>query len=150
MKSTSIGASWTAPVDLGNAINSNAFSVVLDSRDSGLVLGTEADEPAWGYPVLAAQSASGGLKSSTVKRGSSTTASGIASPATKGRVVDLQVERSGLWYTVATTHESSTGKFSFTIKSTAASTYSYRAVVVGVAGSMLYGYFLARSLRVTS
>jgi hypothetical protein len=148
--STSTGASWTSPVDLGNAIDSNAFGVALDSAGSGLVVGTASGEPAWGYPVLAAQGASFSLKSSTIKRGNATIGSGSGSPAARGRVVELQVERSGLWYTVATTRESSTGKFSFTIKGTAAGTFSYRAVVADLAGYLMYGYSPARSLRVTS
>lgn len=148
--STSTGASWSAPVDLGNAINSNTFAAALDSRGSGLVVGTNADEPTWGFPVLASQSASFGLKVSTLKRGHSTTGSGIASPAAKGRVVQLQVQRSGLWYTVATAHEGSGGKFSFTIKATATGTFHYRAVVHDLAGYVMYGYSPARSLRVTS
>jgi hypothetical protein len=148
--STSTGASWSAPVDLGDAIQSNTFNAALDADGTGLVVGTNAGKPAWGYPVLAAQSASLLLKSSTIKRGSSTTASGVASPAAKGRVVQLQVERSGLWFTVATTHETSTGKFSFTIKGTVAGAFSYRAVVHDLAGYVLYGYSAARTLRVTS
>ena len=54
--STSTGARWTRPVDLGNAIADNFFTAGLDRNGSGLVLGTN---PAWGYPVLAAQSAVG-------------------------------------------------------------------------------------------
>ena len=46
--STSTGASWTRPTDLGNAIKSIWFSAALNSRGRGLVLGTS---PALGYPV---------------------------------------------------------------------------------------------------
>ncbi len=148
--STSTGATWSSPVYLGNAINSNVFGVALDSAGSGLLVGTEADEPAWGFPVLAAQSASFSLKSATITKGSSTTGSGAGSPAAPGRVVELQVERSGLWYTVATTHEGSGGKFSFTIKGTAAGSYDYRAVILDLAGYVLYGYSPARALKVTT
>jgi hypothetical protein len=56
----------------------------------------------------------------------------------------------GLWYAVATTHEGSGGKFSFTIKAAATGTYHYRAVVHDLAGYVMYGYSPARSLRVTS
>ena len=149
-ESTSTGVSWTSPLDLGNAINSTTFGAVLDSAGSGLVVGTNADEPAWGYPVLAAQSASFSLKSPTIKKGSSTTGSGNASPAAPGRVVDLQVERGGLWYTVASTHEGSGGKFSFTLKGTSAGTFDYRAVVADLAGYVMYGYSPARALKVTT
>lgn len=149
-ESTSTGASWTSPVNLGNAINSNTFAAALDPAGSGLVVGTNADKPAWGYPVLAAQSASFSLKASTIKKGSSTTGSGNGSPATPGRVVDLQVKRAGLWYTVAATHEGRGGKFSFTIVGTSAGTLDYRAVAADRVGYVMYGYSPARALRVTS
>jgi len=148
--STSNGVHWSAPVDLGNATPSNSFGVALDSAGSGLVVGTETDSPAWGYPVLATQGVSFSLKSSTIKKGRSTTGSGKGSPAAKGRKVELQVERSGLWYTVATTHEGSGGSFSFTIKGSAVGAFDYRVVVSDLAGYLQYGYSAARSLRVTS
>jgi hypothetical protein len=148
--STSTGASWSGAVDLGNAIQSNTFGAALDSRGSGLVVGTEADEPAWGFPVLAAQSASFSLRFSTIKKGRSTTGTGSGNPAAKGREVELQIDRGGLWYTVATTHEGAGGKFSFTIKGTSAGTHDYRAVIVDVAGYIQFGYSPARALKVTS
>jgi hypothetical protein len=51
-ESTSTGASWTSPVNLGNGINSNMFVAALDSTGSGLVVGTNANKPAWGIPSL--------------------------------------------------------------------------------------------------
>lgn len=148
--STSTGAHWSSPLDLGNAAQSNSFGVALDSAGSGLVVGSEADAPAWGYPVLATQRVSFTLKASAIRKGRSTTGSGKGSPAAKGRKVELQVERSGLWYTVATTHEGSGGSFSFTIKGSSAGTHDYRAVVSDFAGYLQYGYSAARPLRVTS
>jgi hypothetical protein len=148
--STATGASWTSPVDLGDAIQNNTFSAALDSSGSGLVVGTGADVPAWGYPVLATQGASFSLKHSTITKGRTTIGSGKGSPAAKGREVELQIERARLWYTIATTHEGAGGTFSFTIKGTSAGTYDYRAVVVDVAGYIQYGYSAARSLKVTS
>jgi hypothetical protein len=148
--STSNGVHWSAPVDLGNAIQSNSFGAALDSAGSGLVVGTDAGAAAWGYPVLATQGASFSLKPSTIRKGRSTTGSGKGSPAAKGRKVELQVERSGRWYTVATAHERAGGEFSFTIKGTAAGTHVYRAVVSDLAGYLQYGYSPARTLRVTT
>jgi hypothetical protein len=145
--STWTGATWSGAVDLGYAGQDNTFAADLDSGGSGLVLGTA---PAWGYPVLAPQSASLRLKASTIAKGRTTTASGTASPAAKGRAVALEVLRAGLWYTVATTHENGSGAFSFTIKGSATGTYSYRAVVSDFAGYLEYGYSAARSLRVVS
>jgi hypothetical protein len=46
--STSTGASWTRPTDLGHAIKSIWFSAAVNSHGRGLVLGTN---PALGYPV---------------------------------------------------------------------------------------------------
>jgi len=142
------GVRWSAPVDLGDAITNNFFSVALDRHGAGLVLGTGGGK-AIGYPVLAPQAVSFALKSSSIGKGRSTTASGKVSPVGKGRKVMLQVERSGLWYTVATTHESSTGTFSFTIKGSSAGTFDYRAVANDQVGYLMYGYSAARTLRVT-
>lgn len=146
-ESTSSGASWSGPVDLGNAISSTSFSAALDARGSGIVLGTD---PAIGYPVLATQGISFTLKSSRIKKGHSTTGSGKGFPTGSGRTVSLQVERHGLWYKVGTAHESGSGSFSFTIKGNTVGTHSYRAVVSDWAGYLQYGYSVARSLRVTS
>jgi hypothetical protein len=75
--------------------------------------------------------------------------SGKGSPLAKGRAVQLQVQRSGAWYWVATTHENASGAFSFTIKGAAAGTRDYRAVVSDFAGYLQYGYSAARALRVS-
>jgi hypothetical protein len=145
-QSTSTGAHWTSPLDLGDAIASSSFAVDLDARGSGLVLGTS---PAVGFPVLGSQSVSFALKHSSVRKGHSVTGSGTVSPHGAGRRVELQVERSGRWYDVGSTHESSAGKFSFTIKGKTAGKHAYRAVVSDLAGYLLYGYSPARTLRVT-
>jgi hypothetical protein len=144
--STWTGAAWTGAVNLGDAIVNNFFAAGLDANGSGLVLGTS---PAWAYPVLEPQGVSFGLKASTIAKGHTTTASGKGSPVAKGRAVSLQVERSGLWYTVATTHENGSGAFSFTINGSAAGTYNYRAVASDFAGYVEYGYSAARTLKVS-
>jgi hypothetical protein len=144
--STSNGTHWSSAINLGDAIQNNVFASAVDSSGSGLVLG---NAPAWGYPVLAPQSVSFALKSSSIGKGHSTTGSGKSSPAEVGRKVELQVERSGKWYDVASTTEKSGGSFSFTIKGTTAGTFDYRAVVADRAGYQLIGYSASRSLRVT-
>ena len=149
-RSTSSGATWTGQVDLGNAIDSTMFDAVLDANGSGMVVGTNVGEAAWGYPVLAAQRATLGLMPSTIKKGHTTIGSGIASPAQPGRTVRLQIAKGGLWYTVASTHEVGGGKFSFTIKGTATGTFYYRAVATTQAGYVLNGYSASRALKVTS
>lgn len=147
--STSNGTHWTKR-DLGNAIDSFAFAAGLDSRGTGLILGSLGSQVT-AYPVLQSQTVSFSLKSSSIRKGKSTTAIGQGSPAGAGRLVTLQVERSGKWYDVkgATAHEKSSGSFSFTIKGTSVGKFSYRAVVSDLADYLLFGYSNARTLRVT-
>jgi hypothetical protein len=144
--STTNGSHWTRAIDLGHATRDNGFAAGLDARGSGLVLGTD---PAWGYPVLAAQHVTFSLKSSKIKKGRHTIGHGTGSPAGKGRTVKLQRERSGRWYTVGTAHESASGSFRFRIKGGSAGAHAYRAVASDLAGYLLYGYSAARRLRVT-
>ena len=144
--STTSGTHWTGPLNLGDATSDEQGTAALDSHGAGLVLGTP--EPL-AYPVLAPQSVSFKLQPTSIRKGKSATGSGQVTPKGGGRLVTLQVERSGKWYDVATTHEKSNGSFSFTIKGKSAGTFSYRAVVSDLAGYLLYGYSNARSLRVS-
>jgi hypothetical protein len=146
-QTTSTGASWSTPLDLGSTSDNSDFAAALDANGSGLVLGTS---PAIGYPVLAGQSVTFALSKSSIGKGHRVTGSGKGSPAASGREVELQREKSGLWYTVATTHENSSGSFSFSIKGTSTGTFAYRAVAADLAGYVLYGYSSSRSLKVTS
>jgi hypothetical protein len=145
-QSTVNGASWNAPVNLGNAIDYKYFAAGLDANGSGLVLGTY---PAEGFPVLAPQGVSFTLSKSSTVKGHSVSGSGKGSPVAKGRAVQLQQLRSGQWYTIATTHESASGSFKFSISAPSTGTYSYRAVASDLAGYVLYGYSPTRSLKVT-
>jgi hypothetical protein len=149
LQSSSTGASWSSPVNLGNAITSDDFGSALDSIGSGVVVGTNDHEPVWVYPVLAPQSVSFSLAKSTIGAGRTTVGAGKGSPVAKGRTVWLQQERSGRWWNVATTHETSSGSFSFTIKGSSAGTYDYRAVVSDFAGYLQYGYSAGRTLKVS-
>ena len=144
--STTNGSHWSRARNLGNAEVSNGFAAALGADGTGLVLGTP---PPWGYPVLAPQHVSFSLSPSTITKGHTTTGSGKGAPAAKGRQVELQVEKSGRWDTVATTTEGSGGLFSFTIKGTSAGTFDYRAVAADVPGYLEYGYSTAQSLHVT-
>jgi hypothetical protein len=144
--STTDGSHWSRGRSLGNADVSNSFAAALGADGTGLVLGTA---PPWGYPVLAPQHVSFSLSPSTITKGHTTTGSGKGSPAAKGRQVELQVKKSGLWDTVATTTEGSGGSFSFTIKGTSAGTFDYRAVAADVPGYLEFGYSPAQSLHVT-
>ncbi len=147
--STSGGTRWTKH-NLGSAIAGYSFSAGLDSRGTGLILGPGANQVT-AYPVLQPQAVSFRLKSSSIGKGKSTTGAGQGSPAAAGRLVILQVERSGRWYDVkgATAHETNSGKFSFTIKGKSAGRFSYRAVVSDLAGYLQFGYSSARSLKVS-
>jgi hypothetical protein len=146
-ESTATGSSWSTPLNLGDAIDYTHFAAALDANGSGLVLGTY---PAEGFPVLAPQGVSFTLSMSTVVKGHAVTGSGKGSPAASGRAVQLQQLRSGLWYTIATTHESASGSFQFSITGASTGTYIYRAVASDLAGYLLYGYSPGRSLKVTS
>ncbi len=148
-RSSATGATWTAPVDLGNADDSDYFGVALDSDGTGLVAGSDGGQATKGYPVLGPQGASLSLERTAIKKGHTTTADGKGSPVAKGRSVSLQVERSGLWYTIASTHENASGGYRFTIKGVAVGAHHYRAVVADEAGYREYGYSAARTLTVS-
>jgi hypothetical protein len=146
-ESTSDGVHWHS-ANLGNAISSYSFTAAIDANHTGLVIGPGGGQ-VWGFPLLGTQSVKFGLKSSKIKKGKSTVASGTGFPVGVGRVVTLQVERSGKWYSVATTKEKAGGKFSFTIKGKASGRFSYRAVVSDEGGYLEYGYSSAKTLQVT-
>ena len=147
-ETTSTGAHWDSPVDLGDAVDSTAFAVGLDRSGSGLVLGTP--DTAIGYPVLARQDITFTLSKSSVKKGATVTGSGTVRAKAAGRLIQLQTERSGRWYTVGSTHETASGTFKFTIRGNGTGSHSFRAVASDKAGYVLYGYSPTRSLRVIS
>ncbi|HTW21126.1 MAG TPA: hypothetical protein VME70_13045 [Mycobacteriales bacterium] len=149
--STTKGTHWSHPTNLGNAIRDTSFSAALDANGSGLVLGTGASgsTDARGFPVLEKQRVSFSLSKSSVHKGKKVTAKGKASPASKGRKVELQIEKKGRWYDVASTKESKSGAFSFTIKASSAGTFDYRAVASDHAGYVEFGYSSARALKVS-
>jgi hypothetical protein len=147
--STTNGSHWSGRTDLGNAIDSDYFNAGLDSSGSGLVLGN-GDSKAIGYPVLATQSVSFALTKSSIKKGHTTTGKGKAAKAAAGRKIELQIEKAGRWYNVATRHESGSGSFTFTIKGSSVGVAKYRAVASDLAGYVQYGYSPARTLSVTT
>lgn len=147
-QTTSTGAHWDSPVDLGDATGSTGFAMALDRSGSGLVLGTPGT--AKGFPVLARQDITFTLSKSSVKKGRTVTGSGTVRARAAGRVIQLQVERSGRWYVVGTTHESAGGTYKFTIRGNGTGRHQFRAVASDLAGYVMYGYSAARTLRVTS
>jgi hypothetical protein len=148
-QSTFNGTHWSGRTDLGYAIASDFFNVSLDSTGSGLVVGTSPDADARGYPVLADQSVTFSLSKSTITKGHKVTGKGKVTVAAVGRKIELQVEKSGRWYDVKSTHEKAGGKFSFTIKGTSIGSKRYRAVASDRAGYVQFGYSGARTLHVT-
>jgi len=146
--STRSGTSWSGRTDLGNAIDNNTFGVSLDSTGSGMVLGGSGKE--FGYPVLATQKVTFALSKSSIKTGKKVKGKGTVTVAAKGRKVWLQIERKGLWYNVASTKESASGSFTFTIKGSSTGTFRYRAVANDHAGYVQFGYSSGRSLTVKS
>jgi hypothetical protein len=147
-QTSTTGARWDSPVNLGNGISNTGFAVALDRSGSGLVLGTPGTSE--GYPVLARQDITFGLSKPTVRKGRTVTGSGTVRAKAAGRVIELQTERSGRWYTVGTTHETASGTYKFTIRGNGTGTHQFRAVASDLAGYVMYGYSSARSLRVTS
>lgn len=69
--------------------------------------------------------------------GHSTKLTGTAFPHLNHQLVTLQKLTHKRWYTVKTTHESSAGKFAFTVPGV---TQTYRVVVAYKPGYYKYGY----------
>jgi hypothetical protein len=146
--STTTGAHWTGETYLGNAITNDSFSSAVDSIGSGLVLGTDPDSATRGYPVLATQSVTFALTKSSIAKGHKATGKGKGTVAAAGRKVELQIEKSGKWYDVMSTHEKANGSFKFSIKGTSKGTFHYRAVAADHAGYVQFGYSSSRALTV--
>jgi hypothetical protein len=150
-ESTTTGTKWSWPFDLGRAAASQeSFAAGLDAAGSGLVLQTTPSQ-ATAYPVLSPQTVSFSIAKRDIALGHSTTASGRALTAARGRLIELQVERlpSGRWYNVAATRENASGGFRFTLKGSVAGAHVYRAVADDLAGWVQFGYSVSRTLRVT-
>ncbi len=120
------GKSWSALSQYSSAIDANALIPVLGSSGAGLCF--EPGTPLWVQPILNAQHVSVSVKSSKLD--------GTASPKLKGETVTLESESGAYWDNVSTSKESSSGTFSFSVKSGT----TYRAVVTGEPGYYLYGY----------
>jgi hypothetical protein len=135
IESTTNGSRWSARVNHGDAVTSDFFNAGLDSLGTGIVVGS--GNPIRVYPILAGQSVTVHLGASRVVVGHATTLSGTASPHLNHQLVTLERESGGLWYTVKTTHESASGKFSFSVPGT---TQTYRVMVADEVGYYLYGY----------
>ncbi len=103
------GRTGTARWTWATRWDSTGFAAGLDRSGSGLVLGTPGT--AIGYPVLARQDITFTLSKSSVKKGRTVTGSGTVRARAPGRLIKLQAERGGRWYTVGSTHETASGTF---------------------------------------
>jgi hypothetical protein len=153
-ESSSTGATWTGRQALTTDTPSSTWDIALDATGSGIILGTtpgiQSKPIVTAYPVLAQQSLSFALNHRSATRKHHVKASGRVSPKSKGRTVTLQEQKKGLWYVVATTKETASGKFHFTLKDATAGKFTYRAVAADAAGYVQFGYSSARKLTVTT
>jgi hypothetical protein len=142
--STGNGVTWTQR-RFASAISSGDLVPVLAGSGIGVVY--EADSPSriLAQPILDAQSVRISLKHSRVRAGHSTKLTGSVSPRLKNQLVTLERLSGKRWYTVSTTRESATGKFSFTVPGV---TRTYRAVVADKPGYYEYGY--SNSVKLTA
>jgi hypothetical protein len=143
-ETTRNGTSWSALQRYGSAITSSQLVPVLGSSGAGIVF--EADSPKlMAQPILNAQRVHIALRHSHVRAGHSTKLTGTASPALNHQLVTLEKDVHNRWYVVATTRESATGRFSFTVPGV---TRTYRAVVSYKPGYYQYGY--SNSVKLTA
>jgi hypothetical protein len=143
-ESTRNGTTWSALRRFGPAITSAQLVPVLGSSGSGVVF--EASSPKLlAQPILNPQSVRITLQHSHVPPGHSTKLTGTAFPHLNHQLVTLQKLTHKRWYTVKTTHESSAGKFAFTVPGV---TQTYRVVVAYKPGYYEYGY--SRSVTLTA
>lgn len=133
--------------DAIGAMRRSLASAKVEPKDVGAIL-LVTDQKAIGYPVLAHQSVTFSLKKSSIHKGHKTTGKGKGTAASHGRKVELQVEKSGRWYDVKSTHEFGSGSFKFSIKGSKAGKFHYRAVASDHAGYVQFGYPPARTLTV--
>lgn len=144
--STTNGSTWSGPENYGNATTWTSYSGALDSKGSGVVIGGEKPLRAW--PVLQVAHVSFALNKSSTKKDHSVKASGKGRPAAAGRRVTLERLEGHLWHSVATTHESASGAFKFTVHASSTGHFTYRAVTADKAGYVQYGYSSAHKLTV--
>jgi hypothetical protein len=137
-ESTTDGTHWSGldQYTMGSAIDAGSLAAVLGPTGAGLLFENDGT-PLTAQPVLNAQGVHVTLTATKVKVGHTTTLRGTATPRLPGQLVTLEREDAGKWYAVSTTHETSSGTFSFVLP---AVTRTYRAVVNLKPGYDEYGY----------
>ena len=137
-ETTASGSHWSRLAQYGSAINSTQLAPVLGPSGAGVVLeANTGSAKVLVQPILNPQDVRIKLAKTTVKPGHSTKLIGSVTPRLKNQKVTLERLSGRRWYTVATTHESAAGAFSFTVPGM---TDTYRAVVAYQPGYYLYGY----------
>jgi hypothetical protein len=134
-EATRTGAHWAPLAIYNTAVTSGSLVPVLGPTGSGLVYETSSS-PLLAQPILNPQTVVIKRTGGKAYAGQSTTVSGHATPRLAHQAVTLERLSAGRWYNVATTHESTAGKFSFR----APVGRTYRAVVAYDPGYYLYGY----------
>jgi len=144
-ETTDNGAVWSPLTAYGAAVTAGGLVPVLYASGAGLVFETEVSRPPlFAQPVLSYQPVVIALARERAPVGRRTYLTGQASPHLKGQTVTLQRRIStGVWASVYVTHESSAGRFVFSVAGT---TETYRVVVAYVPGYYLYGYSNAVTL----
>jgi hypothetical protein len=135
-EATLVGRGWSRLAIYNTAITAGSLVPVLGPSGAGLLYETDST-PLLAQPILNAQWVGIKLAASRVYIGTRTLLSGRAAPRLTGQIVTLEKLSTGRWYYVATTHESSAGKFHFVVPGR---TETYRAVVSYEPGYYLYGY----------
>jgi hypothetical protein len=144
-ETTTDGKHWTKLQHYGTAITSTWLAPVLGPTGAGQVYESGSGSPTLSQPILNSQSVHITLKRSRVPHGHSTTLSGKVSPHLNHQLVTLERKSGKRWLTVKTTHESSSGRFSFSVPGTSE---TYRAVVAYEKGYYEYGY--SNSVKLTA
>jgi hypothetical protein len=135
-ESTTNGVTWTPQTFYGSAITSSDPIPVLGATGAGQVL--ESASPMLSQPILNTDAVSISLVHPTVIFGTPDVLKGQTQWHIAGLGVVLQEEiKHNEWQSVTSTHESSTGAFSFTVPGR---TETYRAVVSYDPGYFQYGY----------
>lgn len=144
-ETTTNGRQWSKLQRYGSAIKSTWPAPVLGPTGAGLVYESSSGSPSLAQPILNTFSVHITLKRSRVHRGHGTTLSGKVSHPLYHQLVTLERKSGTKWYTVKTTQESASGRFSFSVPGT---TRTYRAVVAYEPGYFQYGY--SNSVKLTA
>lgn len=135
-ETTTNGSKWSAQTVYGSAVTSDNPVPVLGATGAGLVFESDSAKQL-AQPVLNTQGVKIGLSPSAVKSGTRDTIKGSVVPHLANHTIELQVENKGVWDNVSSTHETSSGTFSFSVPGKVS---TYRVVVSVDPGYFEFGY----------